>query len=277
MTTNAAAIPLSLSYHTVPELTPPETVSVAAAAGCRFVGVRLLHGQPGHDLAPLMQDAALRRETLARLAGTGLGVLDASGARLTPTTDMVAFEPFLDTAAEMGTRHVLATGDDPDEPRLVARIAELCSRAARRGLTVDLEFVPWMTVRDAATAARVGHAVAHAAFGVAVDALHFSRSRSTTSDLAAMPRAWFRYVQLCDAPGNWSNDRNALLHEAVKERLFPGDGAIDLPGLLRALPRGIPVALEIPTATLARSVPALDRVRRAVAATRAVLAAAYAG
>ena len=36
------------------------------------------------------------------------------------------------------------------------------------------------------------------------------------------------------------------MHAAVSERLFPGEGAIDLVGLLRALPRGIPVALESP-------------------------------
>jgi sugar phosphate isomerase/epimerase len=66
-----------------------------------------------------------------------------------------------------------------------------------------------------------------------------------------------------------------LLHAAVSERLFPGDGAIDLVGLLRALPRGIPIALEIPTATLARTTPAAERLQRAVAATRRVLADAY--
>ena len=47
-------------------------------------------------------------------------VLDASGARLRPETDMTAFAPFIDAAAELGARHILATGDDPDEPRLAA-------------------------------------------------------------------------------------------------------------------------------------------------------------
>jgi hypothetical protein len=44
---------------------------------------------------------------------------------------------------------------------------------------------------------------------------------------------------------------------------------------LRALPRGIPIALEIPTATLARTAPAAERLRHAVAATRKVLVDAY--
>jgi sugar phosphate isomerase/epimerase len=188
---------------------------------------------------------------------------------------MTAFAPFIDAAAELGAKHILASGDDPDESRLVARFAELCELAGRSGLTVDLEFIPWMSIADLALAARMVRAVARANFGIAIDALHFDRSHSRVSDLAALPRNWFRYVQLCDAPGVWTSDRASLLHAAVSERLFPGEGAIDLVGLLRALPRGIPIALEIPTATLARTAPATERLQRAVAATRKVLVDAY--
>ena len=275
MTADPRTIPLSLSYYTVPELSPPQMVRAAAAAGFDFVGARLLNGQPGRDLAPLMKDAALRRDTIACLQDTGLRVLDASGARLRADTDMAAFAPFVDVAAEMGARHILATGDDPDEPRLVAHFVELCELAGRSGLTVDIEFVPWMTIADLAMAARIVRATGCANCGIAVDALHFDRSHSRLSDLAALPTDWLRYVQLCDAPGTWASDRASLMHAAVSERLFPGEGAIDLAGLLRALPRGIPIALEIPTATLARTAPAAERLQRAVAATRKLLADVY--
>jgi sugar phosphate isomerase/epimerase len=275
MTADPKTIPLSLSYYTVPELSPTQMVKEAAAAGFDFVGARLLNGQPGRDPAPLMASSAMRRETIACLRDAGMGVLDASGARLRPETDMAAFAPFIDAAAELGARHILASGDDPDEPRLAARFAELCELAGRSGLTVDLEFVPWMSVADLTLAARMVRTVARANFGIAVDALHFDRSRSRLSDLAALPRTWFRYVQLCDAPRAWASDRESLIHEAVSERLFPGEGAIDLAGLLRALPSGIPIALEIPTATLARTTPAAERLQRAVAATRKLLVDVY--
>jgi sugar phosphate isomerase/epimerase len=275
MTADPKTIPLSLSYYTVPELSPPQMVRAAAAAGFAFVGARLLNGQPGRDLAPLLENPALRRETIACLRDAGVLVLDASAARLRPDTDMSAFAPFIDAAAELGARHILASGDDPDEPRLAARLAELCELAGRSGLTVDLEFVPWMSIADLALAARMVRAVARANFGIAIDALHFDRSHSRVSDLAALPRNWFRYVQLCDAPGVWESDRASLLHAAVSERLFPGEGAIDLVGLLRALPRGIPIALEIPTATLARTASAAERLQHAVTATRRVLVDAY--
>jgi sugar phosphate isomerase/epimerase len=275
MTADPKTIPLSLSYYTVPELSPPQMVRAAAAAGFSFVGARLLNGQPGRDPAPLLENPALRRETIACLRDAGMRVLDASGARLRPETDIAAFAPFIDAAAELGARHILASGDDPDEPRLAARFAELCELAGRSGLTVDLEFVPWMSIADLALAARLVRTVARANFGIAVDALHFDRSHSRLSDLAALPRTWFRYVQLCDAPAVWAPDRASLMHAAVSERLFPGEGAIDLAGLLRALPAGIPIALEVPTATLAQTAPAAERLQRAVAATRKLLVGVY--
>jgi sugar phosphate isomerase/epimerase len=276
MKVDPSAVPLSLSYYTVPELTPPEVVAVAAATGCRYVSVRLLGGQPGCDPMPIMTDRALRRETLNRLADTGLSVLDANTARLVPETDVAAFGSFLEVAAELGARHVLASGDDPDEGRLIARFAGLAEAAHRFGLTVDIEFVPWFSIGDLTAAERVVRAVDAPNLGIAVDALHFDRSASRCEELARLPSTWFRYAQICDAPAAWRNDREALIQTAVKERLFPGEGAIDLIGLLRALPPGIPLALEIPTARLAESVGALERVRRAVAATRRVLAAAFA-
>lgn len=271
----AAAIPLSLSYYTVPELAPLAMVRAAAGAGFDFVGVRLLDGQPGRDPTPLLENSALRRETLACLRDTGVKVLDASGARLVPSTDLPAFAPFFEAAAELGARHVLATGDDPDESRLADRFATLCDAAQRFGLTVDIEFVPWMTLSNVNDAARLVRAVGHPALGIAVDALHFDRSGSRLDDLALLPRPWLRYVQLCDAPAEWSRDRDALLHAATRERLFPGEGAIDLVGLLRALPVGIPVALEVPRAALSRTMAAQERLQLAVRATRGVLESAY--
>ena len=269
------AVPLSLSYYTVPELTPPEAVRVAAETGCRFVGMRLLHGQPGRDLLPIMLDAGLRRETLRTLCDTGIQVLDANSARLLPETEVAAFRPFLEVAAELGARHILASADDPDAARLLERFAALCDMASPFGLTVDIEFVPWMAISNLTRAVEIMRGAGKNNLGIAVDALHFDRSRSRLLDLAAIPRDRLRYFQICDAPADRGDDRARLIHIATKERLLPGEGAIDLVGLLRHLPRRIPVALEIPLAEPRRSMPARERVARAVASTLRVLEAAY--
>jgi len=266
--------PLSLSYYTVPELDPPATVDVAAACGCDHIGLRLLAGQPGGDLLPIMTDAAMRRATRRRLDDTGLSVLDANTARLTPATSVPAFRPFFEVAAELGARHALATADDADRDRLADHLAQLCDLAAEYDMTVQLEFVPWLAVADIKDAGDMVRRAERPNLGIALDALHFDRSHGRLQDIAALPPARFAYMHLCDAPAEWAPDKEALLHTAVKERLFPGEGGIDLVGLLRALPADIPLALEIPTERLARELPARERVARAVAATKRVVARA---
>ncbi|MBP2231832.1 sugar phosphate isomerase/epimerase [Azospirillum agricola] len=264
--------PLSLSHYTVPELSPPDMVTVAAEAGCAHVGLRLLGGQPDGEPMPLLADPALRRAMKQRMADSGVTALDANTARVLPHTDLDAFCPFLEVAAELGARHVLATGDDPDEGRLAARLGRLCDDAAGFGLTVQFEFVSWMSIASVTDAARLVMRADRPNLGIALDALHYDRSGGTPAEVAAVPPGLFAYMHLCDAPRGYANDRDSLLHTAVKERLFPGEGGIDLAGLLRALPPGLPLALEIPTATLARTMDAPARVARAVAATRRLLA-----
>ena len=265
---------LSLSYYTVPDLTPEETVEVAARNGMEFVGLRLLGGQPGGTETSLVSDAGVRRRMRGRLRECDVRALDANTARLVPTTNVAAFAPMLDVAAELGASHLLATADDDDRARLKDNLFALCLEAEARALTVDLEFVPWLAVPDIDAAAALLRDVAHPCLGIAVDALHFHRSGSSLSSLAGMPAEWFRYVQICDAAdSNSSPSRDELIHEATRERLAPGDGAIDLAALLDAMPPDLPLALEVPQATLAEDMAAVERVARLVQATRRLLEA----
>lgn len=269
---SSEAWPLSLSYYTVPELDAVEVVHVAADCGCSHVGLRLLGGQPGGSEMPLMTDASLQRELKAALRERGVTPLDANTARVVPETDATAFGPFLDVAAELGARHVLATIDDAEERRRLDNFAALCEAAAARGLTIDLEFVPWQSVPSLAAAAEEIRRCGHPAAGIALDALHFYRSGSTLADLEGLPGYWFRYLQVCDAPRRGTPpDRDALIHEAVKERLLPGEGNIDLAGLLGSFATPLPLAMEIPQETLASSLDARERVARAVAAVKTLL------
>ncbi len=264
----------SLAHLTAPELPPPEMVSVAARTGYQYAGVRLLPAAPGGIAYGLMDDAPLLRETLARIADTGAGVFDLEMARLGAETDVRSFLPFLEVGQKLGARSVLVAGDDPDEARLTERFAAFCDLAAPFGLTADLEFMPWTDVPDLAAARRVVAAASRPNGGILVDALHVDRSHSRVEDLALLPREWLHYAQLCDAPAEYSATTEALIHTARAERLFPGEGGIDLARFVRALPRDLPISLEVPTAALARHVPAEERARRALDAAHRVLATA---
>lgn len=265
---------LSLAHLTVLDLPPPEVIRVAAGAGCRAAGLRLLPVAPGAAAYPLQDDSALLRETLARSAALGVPVADLEIVMLRPETRIDDLLPFLDAGARLGARHVLVAGYDPDEARLTAAFAAFCAAAAPFGLTGDLEFMPWTAVPDLAAAIRVVRGAAQPNGGILVDALHFDRSGSRIADLAGVPRSWLHYWQLCDAPAERPATTEGLLHTARAARLLPGEGGIDLLPLVRAMPADITVSLEIPMLELARSTAPEERVRRAVAAARQVLARA---
>jgi sugar phosphate isomerase/epimerase len=65
-----------------------------------------------------------------------------------------------------------------------------------------------------------------------------------------------------------------MMHAARDERMFPGEGGIDLVSLTRAMPVDIAVSIEVPTAELAKTVDAKARARRALGARNVMAAAA---
>src|SRR5262249_45697558 len=82
--------------------------------------------------------------------------------------------------------------------------------------------------------------------GILVDTLHFDRSGSKVEQLDALPAPRLPYIQVSDAPVQPSYTTEELLHAGRAERLPPGEGGIDIAEILRHMPRGIAIALEIP-------------------------------
>jgi hypothetical protein len=64
---------------------------------------------------------------------------------------------------------------------------------------------------------------------------------------------------------------DALIHQTQAERQFPGEGGLDLMGLLRALPRELAIGIETPARRLALTVAPVERARWALVATRTLL------
>ncbi|MGA7814341.1 sugar phosphate isomerase/epimerase family protein [Caballeronia sp.] len=267
--------PLSLAALTVIELTPPQMVQCAADAGYDFVGLRLLPATDQEVRYDFIGDTPLKRETLARLKDTGVGVLDAEILRLKPGTDVTTYLPMLETAAELGARYVLVAGNDPDETRTADNLAKLCDLAAPLGLTPSIEPMPWTDARDITQAARILKAAAKANAGILIDPIHFDRAGSSIDELRAMPREYFRYLQFCDAPAERPKDLENLLHQARCDRLMPGRGGLDLAAILRALPDDLPISIEVPMENWARTAKATERAQKLREATLAVLDSTY--
>lgn len=263
--------PLSLSALTVLELTPPQMVDCAAQAGYSHVGLRLLPATDTEVRYELIGDTPMIRETEARLRATGIKVLDIEILRLKPETDVNDYLPVLETGARLGAQFVLVAGNDPDEARLTERFGALCDLALPLGLKPYIEPMPWTDAKNVRQAGRIVMAANRANGGVIIDPIHFDRSGSTVADIAALPPHLFGYMQFCDAPAERPSDVPGLLFQARCERKFPGEGGLDLAGLLDALPGNIPISLEVPTEELAKTVNALERAKRAREATLKLL------
>jgi sugar phosphate isomerase/epimerase len=266
------ARPISLAALTVLELTPPEMVACAAAAGFSHVGIRLLPATPTEPRHDIVGDTPLLRDVERRLADTGVKVLDVEIFRIKPDTRAGDYEAAIATAARLGASELLVAGNDPEEARLIDGFAAFCDLAASYGVAANLEFMPWTDAKDLTQAARIIELTGRGNAGLLIDSFHFSRSRSRIEDIAMVPSSRLHFMQICDVPAAIPPTMNAILAEARAERLFPGDGSIDLLGLLRAVPRDIPLSVEVPTRTLAETVGATERARRALAATKRVLA-----
>lgn len=265
---------ISLAALSVLELTPPQMVACAAEAGYSHVGIRLIPATPTEPHYDIVGDTPLLRALEQRLADTGIRVLDVEIFRLKPETRVADFEAAIATAARLGTGELLIAGNDPDEGRLAERFGAFCDLAARYGLGASIEFMPWTDTRTLTQAARIVEAAARDNGGVLIDPFHLSRSGSRIEDIATVPPHRLHFMQFCDVPATLPPTMDGILAEARAERLFPGDGGLDLLGLLRAVPKDLPLSVEVPAHTLARSVGAVERARRALAATQAVLALA---
>src|SRR6185436_14290301 len=118
---------LSLAHLTVLDTTPPELVSVAAAAGFRTIGIRLTAtpsvGVPPYDM---LREGPLLRETLSRMADTGVSVFDTEFLRFEPEQPVGIPDGFLEVSARLGARHVLVMSAEPEEARTVERVGDLC-------------------------------------------------------------------------------------------------------------------------------------------------------
>jgi len=263
---------ISLAHLTALPCDPPTLVQIAADAGCAAAGIRLWPAMPGGTHYALMDDAALLRETLARMAATGVSVLDIELLRIGAAFDVAACTPFLDVGARLGAKHILVAGDDPDEARATASFAALCEAAARYDLTCNLEFMPWTAVRDAPGAHRIVSAAAQPNGGVLIDALHWARSGSTLDDVSALPRHALNYAQICDGLVPGPSTVEGLVFDARCERLLPGEGGIPLRSLFERLPADLPVSIEIPNDRRAPAMGYVAWATAAVAATTRVLA-----
>jgi sugar phosphate isomerase/epimerase len=255
-----------------------ERIAAAAAAG--FSGIGLTADDYESARASGLSDAELR--TVLDHHGVDVVELEflfdwARGGERGRLSRIVEDRLYA-VADALGARHLNIGDIQPAgelEPLAVVaeRFAGLCDRAARHGLLVALEFLPWSDIADAATAWEIARLAARPNGGILVDAYHYFRGGADADALRSIPAAGIIAVQLDDAaeapPG-------AAPYEGTLDRRLPGEGVFDLVGRVRVLDAiGVtaPVSVEI-ISPEHHALPLEKAARRAHETTLAVLSGA---
>jgi sugar phosphate isomerase/epimerase len=254
-------------------LSPPELVYVAARAGYDYVSPRLIYmGLPGEPNWALAEKPEMLRQTKAALNDTGMRVHDIELARILKDVEPESYKPALEVAAELGARAVLSSIWVNDRSMYIDKFGRLCDLAKPLGLTVDLESVPIAAVTNLAQAVDVLRSVKRDNAGLMIDTHHFHRARDKAVDLEAVPREWFHFAQICDAPAEIPADRNEMIHVLREARLYLGEGGIDVADILRQIPR-VPYSIELPHLARAHEMGYAEHAFRCLETAKAYLAA----
>lgn len=263
----------SLAHLTALQCSPPQLIEIAARAGYAFVGLRPIPvGARDEPIHPFATDRALFARTKSALAATGVQLLDIEVARIIKEAKPQDYLPAMEAAAQLGGKHVLSSAWCDDRSYIRDFFSELCALAQQFGLSVGLEFVTWSGIRTLNEAAELLHEARCDNSGIVVDTLHFDRCRADLAMLGSLPREWFRFVQISDAPAKYSTDKDELIRIGRGARLYLGEGAIDVAAILRRLPT-VPLSVEIPNTAKLAALGAEQYARLCIETARSYLAA----
>ena len=215
----------------------------------RAAGFTALSIAPPH-VSRLQADGVGAGEVRRRLADAGLqlGEMDAIAGWL-PAEGRTCFlgremgemvmamtpDRVIAAAAELGARSVTVVdtfNPAPHPDQAAESFAQICDLAAGHGLFAHIEFIPAGGIPTLTTAAEIVRRANRRNGGITLDTLHFFRSGGTLQDLRRIPAEQILTVQLADAEARPADDP---VEELMLGRLIPGDGELDLAGVVRVL------------------------------------------
>ncbi len=209
-------------------------VEASAAAGCDGTSLWSLHASYVNDDG--MDLDAVRR--LHERLGVRVALVEAVIGWATSVDDAAAVadaRPAIDLAASLGADVVAATTLEQEvHPDAATRLAAVCDAAAEQGLRVAFEFLPWTAFPDLRSGWELTQRTGRENAGILLDAMHWQRQPGGPDEatLRSIPGDRIHVFQICDVEAASGDD---VLHEAMTGRLVPGEGAVDLEGLIAAL------------------------------------------
>jgi sugar phosphate isomerase/epimerase len=269
---------IGLAQLSLLKASPPELVQYAADAGFDFVGVRVrpvTDREVPYDVQP---GSPLLAETLARMADTGVVIKDIEFLLLDGSDQREAWMRMFEAGQALEADSLTVACADADLSRARDTLAQMAEDGRPYGITPALEAISYQVVDSIPLADEIA---VQAGCDVLVDTLHVARFGGTAEELAAAAgRA--PLVQFCDAPAVRPADREGLVHESRSARLAPGEGDLDLSGVLAAIEAGLadtprtgtllPVSVEVPNDEAVERLGEPAWIQHLMRATRSLLA-----
>ena len=268
----------SLAYLTNPGTDPMEQIRIARACGYDSVSLRTIPMHlPGEPEFLLHKDKELFESTRAALKEYDMPLMDIELARVRPDLNIDEYAPAFEKAAELGATDVLGSVWTRDVAWYTEQVGKIAEMAKQYGLSYNVEFLPWAGMRSLQAAITLVDAVGAENLYIMVDTLHAGRAGVTGAELARTDRKYFRFMHLCDGPAGPNGDPvlddvndELMLFTAREGRLYPGEGAMDIAGMVSAMP-GVPLSIELPNLKRMREMGAEGR--RCLESSKAYFAA----
>lgn len=236
-------------FH-LPRFSFAERVAAAAAAGFAGIGIAAEdyaasreHGMSDGEMRRILDDHGIVAAELEFLTNWWL---DGDRGRRSRTQEELLYA----AADAFGARHLnvgsaAPLGALPPPEFLADHFAALCDRAARHGLIVALEFLPWSDVPDAGAAWEIVRGAGRDNGGILIDSWHYFRGSADPAQVRAIPADHIVAIQFDDAD---AVRVGSYIEDTTERRRLPGEGAFNLIGFVRMLNEAgvnAPISVEI--------------------------------
>ena len=243
----------SLAYLTLPGIDPVSQIKLAKEIGYDSVSLRTIPMHlPGEPEFLPQKDPELFEAIQKALKEYDMPLMDIELARIRPDLDIEEYRPAFEAAAKLGATDVLGSVWSRDKAWYTDTAGKVADYAKEFGLKFNIEFLPWAGVRNLQEDITLVDDLGRDNVFVMVDTLHAGRAGVTAAELARTPKKYFNFIHLCDGPAGPDGDPvldnikdDLMLTTAREARYYPGEGVMDIAGMVKALP-GLPLSIELP-------------------------------
>ncbi|MCK9217744.1 MAG: sugar phosphate isomerase/epimerase [Firmicutes bacterium] len=263
----------SLAYLTIPGTDPVKQIDIATEVGYDYVSLRPIPMHlPNEPLFQFDKDIGLFRKIEEALKKNNIRLLDIELARVRKDLKVEDYESAFSAGAELGATDVISSVWTDDKAYYYNEFAKICDLAAKYDLRVNLEFVTYSGITTLEEAVNLLNGVQRPNAHLLIDTLHAHRSKVSPKDLEKIEQSKFGLIHLCDGPKPIPGlDDPEMIGVAREGRLYPGDGGIDLKGMLKAMPTN-PISIELPNSKEMKNRGALGHARQCLIKARQYLA-----